>query len=202
MQERSSNQPDKSRLRRILREKRDALSTEEIRQASTRIQKHLLDQEQIRQAQSVMLYLPCKNEVDTWLLAEHFWAHGAEVLLPRCCDTCLSVMDIYVVTNRQEIAPGRHGIPEPRPELTQRILRPKPEVILLPALAFDRLGHRLGFGLGYYDRFLSTLDARPLLIGMAYAFQILDHLPADPWDVPVHCLATPDGILTITLEQT
>jgi 5-formyltetrahydrofolate cyclo-ligase len=73
-------------------------------------------------------------------------------------------------------------------------------VILVPALAFDRRGYRLGFGGGYYDRFLPTLAHAPLLIGLAYRFQVLDRLPVDPWDCPVHLVTTPDQILYFTVE--
>ena len=136
-----------------------------------------------------------------------YWAVRGELplhalLAPRPpFDYCLPCVD---AENRLRFAPwqsgepvqqNRYGIPEPDPA-SARYLDPEAlDAVLLPLLAFDRRGHRLGSGAGYYDRsfaFLRERDrpTRPLLIGVAYGFQEVERLPDAPWDVPLDYVAT------------
>jgi 5-formyltetrahydrofolate cyclo-ligase len=135
--------------------------------------------------------------VDTWPLLEHFWQQGSEVLLPRCCNGRNGIMEAYAVTSPMELGPGCFGLVEPRADLARLVPDPRPRVILVPALAYDRRGFRLGFGGGYYDRFLPGLAVPPLLIGPAYQFQVVDRVPVEPWDQPVQILVTPEETLRI-----
>jgi 5-formyltetrahydrofolate cyclo-ligase len=193
-------EPSKTLLRAAMRRRRESLPPEQVRADSTRIAARLMSEDRIRLARSVMLYMPARNEVDTWPLLEHFWARGREVLLPRCRDDRPGVMEAFAVTCRAELGPGCFGLVEPLPEAAQRVAAPQPEVVLVPALAFDRRGYRLGFGGGYYDRFLPALTCRPLLVGPAYAFQLQDALPVEPWDQPVHLVVTPEQTLHTPAE--
>lgn len=188
---------DKHRLRSALRRKRENLPADAVREDSARIVARLLDMERVFMARSAMLYLPAKGEVDTWPLLEHFWARGGEVLLPRCRRGQPGVMDAIAVASRADLEPGRFGLTEPRADLPRRTPAPAPEIVLVPALAFDRDGNRLGFGGGYYDRFLPTLAGGPWLVGLAYAFQLLDSVPVEPWDCPVHAVVTPEEIIHV-----
>jgi 5-formyltetrahydrofolate cyclo-ligase len=144
--------------------------------------------------------VPARKEVDTWPLLEHFWRRGSQVLLPRCCDGRTGTMEAYAVTSPLELGPGCFGLVEPRSDLARPVADPRPEVILVPALAYDRRGYRLGFGGGYYDRFLPNLATRPLLIGPAYGFQVVDSVPVESWDQPVQILVTPEETLHISRE--
>lgn len=92
-------------------------------------------------------------------------------------------------------APDTPGTP-PTPDSPGKASAPVPDIIVVPGVAFDRQGGRLGQGGGYYDRLLgSPAYAACLRIGLAYAFQVLDRLPRDDWDVPVHALCTEEGLL-------
>jgi len=193
-------EPNKNLLRIALRQRRQALPPDLVQEDSARIRERLLALDRFREARSVMLYLPARGEVDIWPLLDHFWARGCEVLLPRCCNGRPGLMEAYAVTSRKELGPGCFGLIEPSSELARPVPTPQPEVILVPALAFDRKGYRLGFGGGYYDRFLPTLTTSPLLVGPAYGFQILDAVPVEPWDCPVQLIVTPESILHITPE--
>jgi 5-formyltetrahydrofolate cyclo-ligase len=88
-----------------------------------------------------------------------------------------------------ELSPGYRGIPEPRPDLPAV----RPDVVLVPLVAADRNGHRLGQGGGHYDRTLAALRAQgPVLaIGLAWDMQIMPDIPASPWDQPLDAIATP-----------
>ncbi|MDR3045808.1 MAG: 5-formyltetrahydrofolate cyclo-ligase [Desulfovibrio sp.] len=103
-----------------------------------------------------------------------------------------------------DLKPGRYGIAEPDPARCPAIdmdaapgLAPNfaPGLAVIPGVAFDRRGNRLGHGAGYYDRFLAhPAMARTALVGLAYAFQIVPALPVAPWDRPVHALCTEEGL--------
>jgi 5-formyltetrahydrofolate cyclo-ligase len=194
-------EPSKKLLRIALRDRRHNLPAHLVRQDSARIRERLLALDCVRGARSVMLYLPVRGEVDTWPLLDHFWARGSEVLLPRCHDNTPGLMDAYAVTSRADLGPGCFGLIEPEAKLARKIPAPEPEVILVPALAFDRNGYRLGFGGGYYDRFLPTLTCAPFLVGPAYAFQLIESVPVEPWDRPVDMVVTPDSIMHCRANQ-
>ncbi|MBU4527038.1 MAG: 5-formyltetrahydrofolate cyclo-ligase [Desulfomicrobium sp.] len=193
-------EPSKNHLRIALRRQRQNLPPDLVREDSARIRDHLLSLDSFREAKSVMLYLPARGEVDTWPLLDHFWTQGSEILLPRCCENAPGIMEAYAVASREDLGPGCFGLVEPQAMRARKVPTPEPEVILVPALAFDRRGYRLGFGGGYYDRFLPTLACSPLLIGPAYAFQILKSIPVEPWDRPVELLITPDALLHVPME--
>lgn len=194
-------EPNKNQLRVALRERRQNLSPELVRKDSALIRERLLSLARVRAARSVMLYLPARGEVDTWPLLDHFWRQGCEILLPRCRDNTPGIMDAYAVASRDDLGPGCFGLTEPRADLARPVPAPRPEIILVPALAFDRRGYRLGFGGGYYDRFLPTLDCSPLLIGPAYAFQLMEEIPREPWDRPVEMVVTPEATLHTPVES-
>lgn len=194
-------EPGKNPLRAEMRERRQRLHPDTVREDSARVIERLLREDRIRQARCAMLYLPARNEIDTWPLLEHYWAGGCDVLLPRCCDGRRGVMEAFAVSSRSEVGPGCFGLLEPLPDRARLVADPRPDVILVPALAFDRRGYRLGFGGGYYDRFLPELSRTPLLVGPAYAFQLVDALPVEPWDQPVHLVVTPEETLHIPAEN-
>jgi 5-formyltetrahydrofolate cyclo-ligase len=102
------------------------------------------------------------------------------------------------------LVPNRFGIPEPRDSAT--IPAQELDVVLLPLLAFDARGNRLGTGGGWYDTTFSFLrgqarPARPLLVGIGYAFQQVDALPAESWDVPLDCIATEHALIDCTASE-
>lgn len=196
MQERT-----KPRLRATLLETRQNLPPGQILEDSARIRDRLLGLDRFRNARSVMLYLPARGEVDTWPLLDHFWKLGCEVLLPRCREKAPGHMDVHAVLSREQLAPGHFGLTEPRPDMATLVNSPEPDAILVPALGYDRRGYRIGFGGGYYDRFLAALPELPVLIGPAFSFQLLEWVPADPWDIPVHFVTTPEKTVRTNLES-
>ncbi|MGH8147887.1 MAG: 5-formyltetrahydrofolate cyclo-ligase, partial [Rhodanobacteraceae bacterium] len=101
------------------------------------------------------------------------------------------------------IASNRFGIPEPATPPSERRRAQDMDVILLPLLAFDRCGHRLGTGGGWYDSSLAFLrelprPAQPLLVGIGYAFQQVDAVPDEPWDIPLDYVATEQELIACT----
>lgn len=90
----------------------------------------------------------------------------------------------------RELAPGAFGVPEPVPSARRPVPVRELDLVLVPGLAFDRRGHRLGHGHGYFDRFLARLPKTTPVIGLAFKFQLLERLPSDPHDRAVHTVLT------------
>lgn len=187
-------------LRREMLQRRRGLDTTEAQRHGAMAQAALLAHPAWITARQVVLYVAVRNELDTDLLLREAWEAGKEVLLPRCDPACSGVMCLAPCLCAADLAPGSHGIPEPSP-LRCPPVDPQsptftPDLAVIPGVAFDRQGNRLGYGGGYYDRFLSTpgMSATPL-VGFAHAFQIVDVLPAEAWDRPVNALCTEEGLI-------
>ncbi|WP_456414652.1 5-formyltetrahydrofolate cyclo-ligase [Oceanithermus profundus] len=173
----------KPELRKQLLQRRARLDTERIGEAAVAALADFLRQ---RGAGRVMLYLPFRGELSPLgLLRLH---PEARYFLPRTTAEGLSVHPFDAPRERH-----RYGFAQPAagaPEVDPATL----DAVVVPGLAFDRAGGRLGYGAGYYDRFLATLPPRVLRIGLVPEALVLEALPRDPWDVPVDFLATERGV--------
>jgi 5-formyltetrahydrofolate cyclo-ligase len=178
-----------------MREQRRALTDGEIFERSLRAQRHILASGEWAAASSVGLYAAVRRETDTALLADEAWKAGKEVLLPRVSPFSPGIMRLLPYPRGQALVANRFGIPEPEPCPRPPEEDRAPEIVIVPGLAFDGKGRRLGSGGGYYDRLFAGQSMRAAIrIGLAYAFQIVDALPAEAWDAPMHAVATEEGI--------
>ncbi len=151
-----------------------------------RIQEKFLTHSAIKQAKSVFLYLSFGSEVDTIPLFEELLGRGIRVSVPRC-HRSTKEMEAVEITDLSQVKPGSYDILEPDPDLTP--LSPSEiDVVVVPALAFDKEGFRLGYGGGYYDRFLA--DFTGTTIGLAFSDCITERLPGEEFDRPVDVVLT------------
>jgi len=193
--------PDKKSLRISMVIKRNAMSPVEVREKSASVRERLLSLEPVTESTCFLLYLPIKNEVDTWPLLQMLLQKGKEVFAPCCRPWQTGRMDFFRVQDRSELRPGFCGIPEPRPAKENIFRNHVSSVAIVPGVAFDELRYRLGFGQGFYDRYFSSLSGPELLLtGLAYEFQIVDRLPADPWDVPMQFVVTEERVVAGSTE--
>lgn len=146
-----------------------------------------------RQLDVFMLYYPHKNEVDTLSVIKHLLDDGKTVLLPKVSHKHILPIKIE---DLESVQTGYAGIKEPEGE----IFGGEIDLIVVPAVAFDRKGYRLGYGKGFYDRFLEDRKDS-LKVGFAFDFQILDKLPVEPHDVPVDLIITPTQIINAKEER-
>lgn len=188
--------PDKAALRSALRARRLELPGDRAARAGARILARLRELPAWRNAVEALLYMPVRGEVDVTPLLDELWDRGARVLLPRCRPGRRGELDLACCTGMEELAPGAFGIPEPHPDACPALDDCVPDLVLVPAVALDRQGMRLGYGAGYYDRLLARPSLESALaVAPAYAFQVVDRLPADPWDRPVDVIVTEDETL-------
>ncbi|MBM9613150.1 5-formyltetrahydrofolate cyclo-ligase [Desulfobulbus rhabdoformis] len=188
----------RSQIRQTFLKRRDLLSETERRDKSEQILKRFLSLSDILQFQHFFIYCNYKSEVNTQELMQRLLALGKTVAVPLTRPKT-ATMDAVVLTNpEQELVAGYKGIPEPISSLIpKRIINPvQLEVVLLPGSVFDHQGNRLGYGGGYYDRFLGNKAPQALRVGLAYALQVVAMLPSEPHDIPLDFLITESGVLS------
>ena len=167
----------KAALRKELAARRNALADRGAK--SRAIEKQVLALPEYLQADRLLLYLSAGSEVDTWGLLEKALCQGKAVFAPRCLDG-EGRMAFYRVRSREELKKGRFGIWEPDPSVCPPLEEPGGALCLVPGLAFDRAGYRLGYGKGYYDRFLAAHAVEA--VGLCYGELLLPRLPRQPLD--------------------
>ncbi|MFS0723862.1 5-formyltetrahydrofolate cyclo-ligase [Paenibacillus sp. 1P07SE] len=206
---------DKSLLRQVMKDRRDRLDDTVRAQCSRRITELAMTYIRGLDAGSVMLYLSFRSEVRTDALIESLWSEGRAVIVPVSNPFDRS-LTLYRLHDWEHLITGAYGIREPDPGLAEPC-GPQfvPDLVLVPGLAFDAKGGRLGYGGGYYDRFREQMPARqsdssadslraaaPLWIGLAYELQMIDEVPMQPHDAVIDGVITEQGIrLTSTLER-
>lgn len=170
-----------------------SLSVSEQKEAADQIRDRFLTSDLIQKGGVVAGYSPVRGEVDGMPLLLELQSKGHPVALPRITG---DLMAFIVIADTETLSPGAFGIPEPvvGEEIT-------PDILFVPLLGFDVTGHRLGYGKGYYDRYLSQpAAARARRIGIAYDWQEIPRLPAEPHDVRLHALITDKRLIRFEKE--
>ena len=180
---------EKDALRRKLLARRNRLPDREER--DRKWQERLFSLPHYRESPALLLYLSVESEPDTWPVLENALKQGKAVYAPCCLDR-EGRMAFYRVFSRGCLAPGPFGIWEPDPARCPP-WKGEAALCLVPGLAFDRKGFRLGYGKGYYDRFLA--DFRGASVGLCYGPLLLPDLPRGPYDRPVDVVLADTGIL-------
>ena len=178
----------KEPLRRELEARRRRVPASEAAAAAERCRETVLGLPWLEEARRVALYAALPGEIATRDLFESLAGRGRELLLPRTVGRRLE----FAPTRRwTDLRPGRLGILEPGAAATALAAG---DLVLLPGLAFDREGWRLGRGAGYYDRALAAA-ACVRAVGLAYAFQLIEAVPHDSHDRPVDAIVTEEGFV-------
>lgn len=173
---------DKKELRRKIRERKRAMTEEEIQQRSEALARLFLESELYRNAGTIYGYLPYNQEVRTVPMLEQALRDGKRVAVPKCYG---DEMKFIYMDDLSQVEKGYAGIPEP--------IADGPEgddphaLVLMPGLAFDKEGHRIGYGGGFYDKFLAREQEHPTL-ALCYEFQMMEHLETEEFDIPVDCV--------------
>jgi 5-formyltetrahydrofolate cyclo-ligase len=181
---------EKRAMRSRVLARRDEMPALERAAASSAICAAISALPEFRAAQCVLLTLPFGSETDTRPLTEHALAAGKQVLLPRV-DRETRMLELHQVLNLlQDIAPGRWNIPEPRPEHCARKDPREVDWVLVPGVAFDEAGGRLGYGGGFYDRLLPLLRPNVPRVAAAFALQMVERVPRGKHDLAIDLIIT------------
>jgi len=185
----------KERIRRQLTEIRDAYDPRELDRLSERIKVNLFSAPEFMDAKSVMFYASKGSEVRTWDMILDAVAAGKIVSVP-CTDVKSNTIEAYRILSGQDMRKGPYGIAEPRAEYCERVEPKDIDIVIVPGKAFDRKGERIGYGKGYYDRFLSAAP-ETMAIGLAYDFQLVEEIPSEEHDVRVSMIVTESKVVRI-----
>ncbi len=192
----------KQRLRQEMRARRRNLSPEQQQRAAHSLAKHLVRLPAFVRSRHLALYLPNDGEIDPGPLTLAAWRMGKRCYLPvlhPLDDRRLAFVRYEADT---ALRPNRFGIPEPDFRRTSRLAPEHLDLVLLPLVAFDRTGARLGMGGGFYDRTFAFKQQhqvwrhKPRLIGLAHSCQEADEVVRERWDLPLSAVATDQGIIT------
>lgn len=189
----------------LLRSQIEALRTE-ISAENHRTASHAICEQVIRLLQQIMplhgrkrsvllTYMPFRAEIDITPITEWAWSQGIHVLMPRV-ERDKRAMAMCEVTSWEELAIGSYGIREPAEDALIWDGNERIDVAIIPGVAFDRDGRRLGYGGGYYDRWLGKMRSvhgpgeMPYLLAPAFQLQIVEHVPSEPHDVQMNKIVT------------
>ncbi len=173
---------DKQTLRKAIREKKRAMTEQQIEEASRRLGTLFAESELYRNAKTVYGYLPYNQEVRTVPMLQQAIADGKRVAVPKVYG---DEMRFIYLDDLTKVAKGYAGIPEPIAD--EPVADDPTALVLMPGLVFDAQGHRIGYGGGFYDKFLANEPNHPTL-ALCYDFQMVEHLETEAFDIPVDCV--------------
>ncbi len=189
--------PSKADLRVLFKEKRNQLTQDELKKGSEKIALAVEDFcEQHPELDHFHLFFPIQklNEINTFLIRDVLERRN-KILYTSVMDNLNNGMGTILVEKRTEFVEDQYGIPVPRnfelisPELIQ--------AVFVPLLAVDYKGQRIGYGKGYYDRFLATIDPKVIKIGLSI-FEPIHHIPSESFDIPLDYCFTPKNMFNFS----
>lgn len=170
---------NKQELRKAIRTRKRAMTEEEIERRSRSLCQKFLESDAYRACRTLYGYLPYNQEVRTLPILAQALADGKQVAVPKVYG---DDMKFIVLTDLTQVSRGYAGIPEPIAD--EPVAEDETALVLMPGLAFDPQGHRIGYGGGFYDKFLSREPNHPTL-ALCYEFQMVEHLETEEFDIPV-----------------
>jgi len=183
---------DKNSLRTQIKLIRKNLSKAEIEEKSNKICDLLFSSELLKDTKTVMVYLSAFNEVRTDKIITKLLADDKKILAPVTDKSAVSITP-YCITDISQLQKGAYGIFEP-PQ-TDKAEISDIDAVIVPGIAFDKKGNRMGFGAGYYDRFLADFGGTK--IGICYNFQLLDEICTDAHDIPMDYIISEENIYAV-----
>ena len=184
----SADAARKAQLRRAARIARSGIPVPLARTRARAAARNLLRTPTVRRAHRVAVYLAHGRELETTALISALHRRGKGVFVPSIDAHRDGVMHMLQLGSNTPLRRSRLGIREP--VARRRPARPRIDVLVLPLVAFDAQGHRLGSGRGFYDRWLAAQRPRPFCIGYAFAAQQVERIPAEPWDQRLDAICT------------
>lgn len=173
---------------------RDGISLEEKNVADKKIAAALLNSDEYKSCNTILSYVSMGSEVDTYTVIVQALKDGKQVAVPRCDDNN-GKMTFYVINSFEQLEKGSFSVMEPIPDKCSVLTDFDNSLCIVPGLAFDEYGFRLGYGKGYYDRFLS-LHKEIFKIGIEYSCCIVSELVSDTYDIAADLIITEKYTIT------
>ena len=186
---------ERQRLRKTILETRDRLSRRDRQAKSAAVMDNFLNLPDMREWSTLFMYVNFRSEVETLKLIEKCLASAIRVAVPLVDAAAVRMLPFLIEDPRKDLAPGYYDIPEPDPDKCRRLDPVEIDAAVIPGSVFDARGGRLGYGGGYYDRFLVNDAPQARRIGFAFELQVVDAVPVEPHDQPLDILITEERIV-------
>jgi 5-formyltetrahydrofolate cyclo-ligase len=185
----------KQNLKTEMFEKRKALSKEEIKDKSSMIKEKLYSLSEFKDAKNVLFYVSFNKEVDTHTIIKETLneKNNKKIIVPYVLKNN-PILQLSEINNFEDLKPKTFGILEPKEDKIKKFDIENVDLVIVPGIAFDKNGHRIGYGYGYYDRFLKRLDAKVKKVGLAFYFQLIDKIPEEKHDIPMDIIITEEKV--------
>ena len=175
----------KQELRKELEIRRSVI--EDKAEKDKQIFENLLALPEYKKAKALLCYVSFRSEINTVPIIKRALSDGKTVAVPHC-ENMQGKMSFYEINSLDELKAGAFGILEPDINFNKRLEVPENSIIIVPGLAFSRQGCRIGYGGGYYDRYLS--ENKAFSVGLCYDEMLCDSIPTEKHDVPVSAVVT------------
>ena len=186
---------NKEEIRRKILKKRLSLSFEDIRDKSRQVFLHLTETVEYINSQNIMFYVATRSEVQTEEMIKMSIKMGKNVFVPIILPECINLAPSKIVDFDIELEKGNKGILEPKKEYHRLFPLENIDLIIVPGVAFDSDGNRIGRGFGYYDNFLRKVRSSAKIIALPFEMQIVKKVLTDKNDIPVHKIITEKRII-------
>ncbi|MGB6370836.1 MAG: 5-formyltetrahydrofolate cyclo-ligase [Atribacterota bacterium] len=186
---------NKEEIRRKILKKRLSLSSEDIRDKSQQVFLNLAETVEYRNSRNIMFYVATRIEVQTEEMIKMSIKMGKNVFVPIILPECLNLAPSKIFDFDIELEKGKKGIFEPKKEYYRLFPPENIDLIIVPGVAFDLSGNRIGRGFGYYDNFLRKVSSSAKIVALAFEMQIVKKIPNDKNDIPVHKIITEKRII-------
>jgi len=187
----------KKALKEQIFSKRSSLSANEIKKKSASIKTNLYSLQEFNKSKNILFYVSFDNEVDTQeIIRELLGKKGKNIIVPYV-EEGNSILQISELQNFNELEPKTFGILEPKLKHIRKFKPNNLDLVIIPGIAFDLAGNRIGYGYGYYDRFLKQMKHDIKKIALAYEFQIVERIPAEKHDARMDMIVTEKKIINI-----
>lgn len=191
----------KADIRSLILKERELMTPEDVAVRSKNIHERLFSMKQFIEAKAIMAYASFRNEVDTMPIIERCLKSDKKVFLPLADRTSKNLFVYKINDFSKNTNIGSFGIPEPKKECEKITIFDEIDICLIPGIAFDCLGNRIGWGMGYYDSFLKNLPQKTAKYGLGYDFQLVEPFETTGKDVPIDALITESKTLFFNKEE-
>jgi len=184
---------DKQEIRNMVKKRRNSMSENEVTTKSKIIIEKLMDTKEFKNADNIMIFLSFNNEVYTYNLIEKCIQLGKRVIVPYTVKDTYEIIPTVLGNIEEDLKQTSYGYMEPKKEKLQPIDEKKIDLTVVPGLAFDKNMNRIGFGKGYYDRYLAKTRKDTKKIAVAYDYQVLEEIPSEVFDVKMDSIITDEN---------
>ncbi len=185
---------DKKEIRKVISKRRKSMSENEVKEKSEIIIDKLMNTEEFKKAKNLMVFLSFDNEVYTFDFIEKAISMGKKVIVPYTVKETYEIIPTLLKNIEEDLEVSTYGYMEPKKDKIQPILEENIDMTVVPGLAFDEKMNRIGFGKGYYDRYLAKTKKESKNIAIAYDYQVLEEIPSEDFDVKMDYIITEEKI--------